>query len=141
MTAERRNPYLILGVPHGATKGEAASGFARATRRLKRLEDPPYDLEDLNWALHQVEQVHDEPDSAVETFRVPADPLVYSIGGFGLLIPPLVPMERESGPTDPSVRVSVAGEAAAEILSALLEQRRGSVQPEPPFEIEREDDD
>ena len=41
----RRSPYLILGVPYGASKNDAARAFARATRRLRRQSDAPYDLD------------------------------------------------------------------------------------------------
>lgn len=79
MTDNRRSPYLVLGVPFGASKGEAAKAFARATRRLRRLHDAPYDIEDLNWALHAVEQRAEDPATSIDDYRMPADSRPYDV--------------------------------------------------------------
>lgn len=79
MTDKRRSPYLVLGIPYGASKNEAAKAFARATRRLRRLPDPPYDIEDLNWALHAVEQRVEDPATSIDDYRMPADASVYAV--------------------------------------------------------------
>ena len=141
MTAERRNPYLILGLPYGSTKSEAAAAFAKATRRIRNTDDAPYDIEDLNWALHQIEQVHDDPESAVAIFRVPANPSVYELDGPGILQPPPLPMERRTPPTDPEIPAGIADSAAAEILRTLMQDHGRDLRPEPPFDIEREEHD
>ena len=132
---ERRNPYLILGVPYGASKSEAANAFAQATRRLRREPDGPYSLEDLNWALHQVEQVQDDPESAVAIFRVPANPEVYAVRGHGLLRPEPQPMSRQSPPADEELHESLAAAAGAELLRYLLDEHGVSVTPEAPLSI------
>jgi hypothetical protein len=54
--SDRRNPYLILGIDHGADATQASAAFARATRRLRNHPGPPYTIEDLTWALHRIEQ-------------------------------------------------------------------------------------
>lgn len=96
---DRRNPYLILGVPYGASRGEARRAAARRTRELRQREDAAYSTEDITWALHQVEQVIDDPDSAVEVFRVPAAPgILDAPSGQGLFHPPAVALPRRSGP-------------------------------------------
>jgi hypothetical protein len=96
---ERRNPYVILGVPYGTSRGEARRAAARRTRELRQREGAPYSAEDITWALHQVEQVIDDPDSAVEVFRVPAAPgILDAPSGRGLFHPASVPLSRRSGP-------------------------------------------
>lgn len=95
----RRNPYVILGVPYGAARGDARRAAARRTRELRQRESAPYSTEDVTWALHQVEQVIDDPDSAVEVFRVPAAPgILDAPSSHGLFHPPPVPLPRQSGP-------------------------------------------
>jgi|GEM_PF-4922219 len=96
---DRKSPYLILGVPYGATKNDAARAFAQATRRLRRHPDAPYDLEDLNWALHAIEQRIQDPATSIDDFRVPAETSVYQIpAGEGLLNPPVTRYRRRTIP-------------------------------------------
>lgn len=126
---ERKSPYLILGVPYGASKNDAARAFARATRRLRRQSDAPYDLEDLNWALHAIEQRIQDPATSIDDFRMPADTSVYQLpGGEGILNPPTTPYRRRTSPSDSTdldalhtaVLVEVAGEVAAECRNTPL---------------------
>src|SRR5688572_9035636 len=70
---ERRNPYLILGIDFGAGPDDARAGFAKASRLLRRQADAPYSIEDLNWALYQVEHAPSDPRTTVDHYRVPAD--------------------------------------------------------------------
>src|SRR5947199_206120 len=49
-----RNPYLIVGVDFGSSGDEARHAFAHAARRIRR-EGGAWDIEDLNWALHEIE--------------------------------------------------------------------------------------
>ncbi len=94
-----RSPYLILGLGYGAPSSEASRAFARATRRLRSAETLPFDQEDLNWALHQIEQATDAEDRLIDEFRVPADPAVYEMPqGDGLLNPPVTPLPRQTNP-------------------------------------------
>jgi hypothetical protein len=71
---DRRNPYVILGVPFGAPGEEARAGFARMSRRLRQKPESRYTKEDLTWALHQVEQIIKNPALAFEVYRIPASP-------------------------------------------------------------------
>lgn len=89
MTTRRKSPYLVLGLHVGATKDEAAKAFARATRRLRQLPDAPFDIEDLNWALHAVEHRADDPAASIDDFRMPANPSAYlpPAAAGGLLAP------------------------------------------------------
>ena len=125
----RRSPYLILGVPYGASKNDAARAFARATRRLRRQSDAPYDLEDLNWALHAVEQRIQDPATSIDDFRMPADTSVYQLpAGEGILNPPATLYRRRTPPSDSTdldalhtaVLVEIAGEVAAECRNTPL---------------------
>jgi hypothetical protein len=94
---ERRNPYVILGVPYGASRGEARRAAARRTRELRQRVEAPYSTEDVTWALHQVEQVIDDPSSAVAVFRVPAAPgILDAPSSHGLFHPAAVPLRRRS---------------------------------------------
>lgn len=125
----RRSPYLVLGVPYGASKNEAAKAFARATRRLRQQVDPPFDLEDVNWALHAIEQRVKEPLSSIDDYRMPADPSVYEVPtGDGILNPPVQEYRRRTLETDAAViddlhaaiLLELAAELAAEFRAAPL---------------------
>lgn len=95
--ADKRNPYIILGVPFGASHSEARAGFARANRSLRRNPDAIYSMEDLTWALHQIEQILEEPEHALHVYRVPANPDVLSPRGRpGLFNPDPIPLERRT---------------------------------------------
>ena len=63
---DRRNPYVMLGVPFGASERDARSGFSRATRRLRQNHDAEYSQEDLTWALNQIEQLITHPEQALD---------------------------------------------------------------------------
>lgn len=126
---DRKSPYLILGVPYGTSKNDAARAFARATRRLRRQTDAPYDLEDLNWALHAIEQRIQDPATSIDDFRVPADTSVYRLpAGEGILNPPIARYRRRTPPSDvtdlealhAAVLVEVVEEIAAECRNDSL---------------------
>jgi FAD/FMN-containing dehydrogenase len=121
---DRRNPYVILGVPYGASRGEARRAAARRTRELRQREAAPYSTEDVTWALHQVEQVIDDADSAVEVFRVPAAPgILDAPSGRGLFHPAAEPLPRRSAAlTDEeyaSVRHAAVAAVSRDVISAL----------------------
>lgn len=121
---ERRNPYLILGVPYGSSRGDARHAAARRTRELRQRQEAPYSTEDVTWALHQVEQVIDDPAAAVEVFRVPAAPgILDAPSSQGLFHPQAVPLPRRSGPlTDEEfsdIRHRAVASVARSVLAAL----------------------
>ena len=65
-------PHLVLGVRSDADLSDATAAFARASRRVKTSDNPPFTIEQLTAALAQVESVGDATRRFV--FRVPADP-------------------------------------------------------------------
>jgi len=95
---DRRNPYVILGIPFGASAAEARSGFARTTRRLRSTSGAIYGQEDLTWALHQVEQVLEHPQMAFAVYRVPADPSALGSPSEGRFNPAAHRLERRTQP-------------------------------------------
>ena len=118
---DRRNPYVILGVPYGTSRGEARRAAARRTRALRQREGAPYSTEDITWALHQVEQVIDDPESAVEVFRVPAAPgILDAPSGHGLFHPAAVPLPRRSGPLTDEEFDAVRHAAVAAVSKSVI---------------------
>jgi len=88
-TDETRNPYVILGVPPGADRRRANTAFARAQLQ-QRAGEIPWSLEDLTWALHQIENIELHSDEG--HYRVPADP--------DAILPPLsslLPLAKRNG--------------------------------------------
>lgn len=70
---ETRNPYVILGVPAGATSRDANAAFAKMSLKVSQGLSP-WKMEDLTWALHQIE--NDQEDELKKHFRIPANPKV-----------------------------------------------------------------
>lgn len=107
----RRNPYLILGVDYGAPNAAASKAFARASRRLRNDPDAPVSVEDLTWALQQVEHENTDPESSVDYFRVPADPTAYEVTATeGVMLMPVVPLTRRTGPISEEEMTSLVAE-------------------------------
>lgn len=130
--AKRQSPYLILGVPFGTSKEQAARAFAKATRRVRKQVDAPYDLEDLNWALHAIEQRIDDPTLSIDDYRMPADPSVYEIpSGEGVLNPPIKPYKRRTPPTDAATVEALRARVRHEVAASLAQEWRSS--PLPPL--------
>jgi hypothetical protein len=122
---ERRSPYLILGLPYGASKDDAARAFARATRRLRQHPDAPFDLEDLNWALHAVEQRVEDPAISVDDYRMPGDASVYEVPpGSGILRPPIEPYPRRTAPSTSTERDALALALVRHLADGLADELR-----------------
>ncbi len=119
-----RNPYLLLGLDYGAGADEARRGFARAARRLRRSGGTEVTIEDLNWALHQVQSRETDPLDAVDLFRVPANPAVFAPRGNGLFTPPPVPLPRRgrTEQSDVDTVLTAATDEAAALLAAVTPQ-------------------
>jgi hypothetical protein len=97
---ERRNPYLILGIPFGAPRDEATRAFLRRTKSLRRLGAAARPLHtDLTWALKEIEERPEPAGAAMSPYRVPGEPGV----------------ERGTGVFDPPPEVLPAGAAAADL--------------------------
>ena len=111
-----RNPYLILGVDFAASGDRARHAFARAARRVRK-HGGPWEIEDLNWALHEVEALESSPADLVDVYRVPADPKVFDPAGEGLFRPPPVPLDRRTTPNDEAAVAAVRVAASASSIS------------------------
>lgn len=72
MIALEHAPRLVLGMPSTTPVSDATIAFARASRRLRSLEDAPFDVKDLTSALSQLEG--HASDSLYFEYKVPADP-------------------------------------------------------------------
>jgi len=84
---KRRSPYLVLGVRYGAGKDEAQKAFARSSRLIRRGESVEFDMEDLNWALHAIEQRIEDPSASIDDYRLPANPAAYTVSPtYGVLL-------------------------------------------------------
>ena len=105
MVDDTRNPYVILGVPFGASESEARAGFARASRRLKSGAEHARPMEDLTWALHQIEQIIEDPALAFSVYRIPANPEAVNHSAEGVFSPQPEPLHRSTAPaTDAELR-------------------------------------
>lgn len=65
-------PHLILGVPSNASADESSVGFARAAKRIKKMDESPFSVEDLTAALAAVESTSTSTSAFV--FALPSDP-------------------------------------------------------------------
>lgn len=83
-----RNPYLMLGIPFGASRDEATAAFVRRAKPLRRAGAAGTDqLTELTWALNQIDVTLARPAEAMELYRIPASPEAFETGGPGLLDP------------------------------------------------------
>jgi hypothetical protein len=114
-----RNPYLILGVDYASPSDRARRAFAHAARRIRR-QGGTWEVEDLNWALHEIEALESNPADLVSIYRVPADPDVFEPAGEGLFRPPPVTLERRTPTRDAQAIEQVRTAAAAELDELLL---------------------
>jgi hypothetical protein len=119
-----RNPYLLLGVDYGVAPDEARRRFARAARRVRRAPGSTISIEDLNWALHEVQSRTVPPADDVETFRVPANPAVFAPGATGVFSPPAVPFPRTTttSPTDLGAVDDGLAADVGELVGAVVAQ-------------------
>ncbi len=122
---ERRNPYLILGLDFAASPKEASIAFAKTTKRIRR-GNTPFTMEDVTWALHQIEQASTDPLINLNVYRVPADPTVFRAPtALGAVTGPPMNLDRQS-PTDPTVLTQLRAKALTDELSGpLLAQALG----------------
>jgi hypothetical protein len=114
-----RNPYLILGIDYATPSDSARRAFAYAARRIKR-QGGAWQVEDLNWALHEIEALEANPGDLVSTYRVPANPDVFEPAGEGLFRPPPVALGRRTPSRDADAIGQVRKLAAREIEKLIL---------------------
>ena len=98
-----RNPYLLLGVDYGCAPDAARKSFARAARRIRRAGTDRISTEDLTWALNEIQNNHTDPFNEVDTFRVPADPQVFTPVGEGFFAPAPTRLARRTETTQSDV--------------------------------------
>lgn len=127
-----RNPYLILGVDFGSSGDEARHAFAHAARRIRR-QGGAWGVEDLNWALHEIEALEFNPADTVSLYRVPADKRVFEPAGEGLFRPPPVALGRRTEEDDPEAAAAIRTAAARELDELLLASIAALVVPEPAY--------
>lgn len=72
MIALEHAPRLVLGMSSTTPATDATVAFARASRRLKAMDEPPFDVKDLTTALSQLEG--HASDNLYFEYKVPADP-------------------------------------------------------------------
>ena len=72
-----KNPYVILGIPFGASRAEANAAFAKKAQALKREGGGLDRMTDLTWALQRIGVAIKEPATAMELYRIPADPQAF----------------------------------------------------------------
>lgn len=131
--AERRNPYLILGVDYGASRAEIGEAYARRARLARADAGYPYHIDDLVWALDQLQgQVLHGPDSGradALSFRVPADPSVFEPPpGPGLLRPAPVVMRRRTRHAAPAELATLVASARRDATAFALERLAADVE-------------
>jgi hypothetical protein len=115
-----RNPYLILGVDYATSSDDARRAFAHAARRIRR-QGGAWQVEDLNWALHEIEALEANPADLVSIYRVPADPTVLRPAGEGMFNPPPAVLKRRTPAQDEEAIGQVRAAAAAELDGLLLD--------------------
>lgn len=115
-----RNPYLILGIPFGASREEAQKAFARRARPLRRQGDAGRNaLTELTWALNQVDEAITDPSSAVDVYRIPADPHAFEASEAGSFSPGPELLARR-GTNAETAFLSLRDRAANELLVAAV---------------------
>ncbi len=124
MEKRTRNPYVVLGIPFGASRDVATVAFAKRAKALRRAPDGAERLTDLTWALNQIDEVIRDPSLALHVYRVPADHSALEPDGEGVLAPPpeLLGRRTESGPEDHD---EMRRRAGREMLTALAREVAG----------------
>ncbi|QKV75292.1 hypothetical protein [Amycolatopsis sp. Hca4] len=113
-----RNPYLVLGVDYAAPPEAARRSFARAARRIRKAAGGAVTIEDLNWALHEIQERHSEAEDDVSVYRVPANPAAFHPSGDGAFAPVALPLARRTATSDSDREQVLAG--LADDVWALL---------------------
>lgn len=126
-----RNPYVILGISFGASRAEANAAFARKAQALKRAGGSLDQMTDLTWALQRINVAIREPATAMELYRIPADPEAFQTEGDGVFRPP--PERLPAAVGDPAAALRALRNAAArEYLRHLVALRASAATAPPP---------
>jgi hypothetical protein len=87
-----------------------------------------YSLDDIIWAINQVESHLDDPTTSAGTYRVPAQPeALRRPGGHGLFRPPLLALPRRTPPPSTEQLDAVLDEARKDALDDLLQRAASDV--------------
>lgn len=115
-----RNPYLILGIPFGASREEAQKAFAKRARPLRRQGDAGHNaLTELTWALNQVDEALLDPSAAVDVYRIPADPHAFDASETGSFSPGPELISRRHADVEAAL-LNLQDRASNELLIAVL---------------------
>ena len=97
-----RNPYVMLGIPFSSPRDVATRAFARKAKgqRRARVSQGKAELTDLTWALNQVSDAVRDPRTALDIYRVPADPNALEPRGEGVLRPGPEAMPRTTASSE-----------------------------------------
>jgi hypothetical protein len=128
----QRNPYLILGIPFGASRQQANAAYVRKARQCRRLGEAGRDqLTDLTWALNQIDEALLHPEASMEIYRIPADPDAFTVTGEGVLAPPPEQLSPVGGDRA-AAEEDLAASAAHDVLRALVRVRAAGLNAPPP---------
>jgi hypothetical protein len=117
----RRQPYLILGLPTNADRPTAERAFAQRSRMARRDPEFPHTVDDLIWALNQVESQLDDPGTAPPVFQLPIDHrVVQAPSGPGLFRPLPVRLARRTPPLSAAELGQLIAEARSDALLDVL---------------------
>ena len=124
MNYHGRSPYIVLGLPMGSTRDEAAAAFARGVRRLRREPGCGLTQEDLTWALREIENPNAELAASIDYLRHPAGTAGFPEPSSGeLFVEPPVPMPRSTPPMSEhdrdALRLRILAAEAESILESL----------------------
>jgi hypothetical protein len=128
MSDDRRNPYVLLGLPYGADLADAQRAFARRSREARWGDHEAVDVGDLTWALEQIEAHHADEAAGYGTFRIPTHPhALEPPAGFGLLRPAPRPAPRQAAPSTDAERAAVYDAARLDAAQQLLDRTAAAV--------------
>lgn len=125
MIGDDRNPYILLGLPFGASRDVASRAFAQRARGLRRQANGTEHLTELTWALNQIQEAVKDPRTALHIYRVPADPGALEPDQPGVLRPGPIRMARTTAPSEQmwgALLASAQSEARAAIRAEVAQQ-------------------
>jgi hypothetical protein len=126
-----RNPYLILGLPFGASREEVDRAFERRRGPLQASADEHRDeLADLEWAVRRIKEGPDDPSLETLVYRLPSDADAMRADGGGVFAPPPETPPADWATTPTGVRVRAA--AAYEYLRQVLTEQASRAEPPAP---------
>lgn len=126
-----RNPFVLLGIPFGASRAEANAAFAGKAQALRREGGSIDQMTDLTWALQRINVAIKDPATAMELYRIPADPEAFHAEGEGVLRPPPERLQAADGDRDAALE-GLRQAAAREYLRYLVAARAAAVTLPPP---------